>query len=136
MKKTLIVSLTALFLVLFSANCFAANWVWVDSDSKVNVYFDSNTAKYVPSTSNTCAKLYFWVKITNLDNESYIESVCDYNGYMHEYTWYVYNSADQKIASGNHNGRGVQIVPGTNTEKLMYTVCNYCVRKNARASQS
>ena len=47
MKKLLASFLLAVFFVFaMAATAFAANWVWVESDDRVGIFFDSESVKF------------------------------------------------------------------------------------------
>lgn len=63
MKKRVIVLLAMLLLAL-SAQCFAANWVWVCSDARMGFFFDSDSIKVFETEGKPATRrIMFWEKI-------------------------------------------------------------------------
>jgi len=140
MKKLLASFLLAVFFVFaMAATAFAANWVWVESDDRVGIFFDSESVKFEhagESINDNIIYVWWYMQF----DDAYAQQRPFHGKVLKRLVFYdKFNLKDQTIThidavaydrSGDTVDRGAdgktsRIIPGTKQETLMNAVSNY-----------
>lgn len=140
MKKLFLSFLLAAFFSLTMAGtAAAANWVWVDSDAKTGIFFDSASIKFERSGESINDDLIYVWWYMQLDEAAARQrpfrgkvvkrfvfyDKLDLNDRTITHIDAVAYDVNEDVIDRGADGKTSRIIPGTKTETLMNAVASY-----------
>ena len=140
MKKISV--LVLFFMLIFSSNALAANWVWVTSNDECTLYIDCNNVKFETSRfSDGMIYIYCYARYVNLEENEYgVKSIIQktkfrVNGYEDVTnvsnvrscitSSISYDSSGHLIASNSYPEIWTDVMPDTFASALYFITWQY-----------